>query len=203
MQLIGSLSSPYVRKVRVVLAEKHIDCGFLQEDVWSRDTKIQLNNPLGKVPSLILDDGSSLYDSRVICEYLDAFPPSNYLIPLRNPERFTVRRWEALSDGVLDAGVLMRLEYTQRTPAQRSEKWLARQRAKVTTGLEVMAKDLGDHAWCAGMDFTLADIAVGCALGWISFRHPELEWRKTHANLSRHFDKLLLRPSFATSVPRA
>ncbi|MGA9855189.1 MAG: glutathione S-transferase N-terminal domain-containing protein [Gammaproteobacteria bacterium] len=203
MKLIGSLSSPYVRKVRVVLAEKDIDCLLLQEDVWAADTKIQSNNPLGKVPCLLLDDNRTLYDSRVICEYLDSFSPVNSLIPSSLVERIETRRWEALADGVLDAGVLMRLEHTQREPAQRSEKWLARQRGKVMTGLEVMEKDLGDNDRCVAGRFTLADIALGCALGWLIFRLPELDWRKNHSNLGRHFDQLSLRPSFTSSMPQA
>ncbi|MDE2090746.1 MAG: glutathione S-transferase N-terminal domain-containing protein [Gammaproteobacteria bacterium] len=203
MKLIGSLSSPYARKVRIVLIEKGVECPLLLEDVWAADTKIQHSNPLGKVPCLIRDDGSALYDSRVICEYLDSFPPAGSLIPSPMAERITTRRWEALADGVLDAGVLMRLEHTQREPAQRSEKWLARQRGKVMAGLEVMEKDLGTNDWCVAGRFTLADIALGCALGWLSFRLPELDWRKTHARLGRHLDRLSLRPSFAGSLPQA
>src|SRR5574340_1475730 len=150
MQLIGSHSSPYVRKVRVLLAEKAIECPLVLEDVWAADSKIQQSNPLGKVPCLILDDGKSLYDSRVICEYLDSLPPAHTLIPASGAERIEVLRWQALADGVLDAGVLIRLEYTQRQPQERSEKWLTRQRGKVTAGLAVMAKALNVHEWCAG-----------------------------------------------------
>jgi glutathione S-transferase len=201
MKLIGSLSSPYVRKVRVVLAEKAIECPLLLEDVWATDTKIQHSNPLGKVPCLILDDGKSLYDSRVICEYLDSFTPANNLIPAPLPEHIETRRWEALADGVLDAGVLVRLEHTQRRPAERSEKWLARQRGKVMAGLEVMEKDLGTNEWCVAGHFTLADIALGCALGWIAFRLPDMDWHSNHPNLGRHFERLSQRPSFASTVP--
>ncbi|MDE2070675.1 MAG: glutathione S-transferase N-terminal domain-containing protein [Gammaproteobacteria bacterium] len=201
MQLIGSLSSPYVRKVRVLIAEKGLDCPLVLEDVWAADTKIQQSNPLGKVPCLILDDGRALYDSRVICEYLDSLPPASSLIPLGG-ERIEVLRWQALADGVLDAGVLIRLEHTQRQPQERSEKWLARQRGKVTAGLAVMASDLNDHDWCAGARFTLADIAVGCALGWLLFRLPEIDWRSKHSNLAKHYSKLMTRHSFADSAPR-
>ena len=202
MQLIGSLSSPYVRKVRVLLAEKTIECPMTLEDVWAADTKIQQSNPLGKVPCLILDDGRALYDSRVICAYLDLLPPADTLIPASGSERIEVLRWQALADGVLDAGVLVRLENTQRTPQERSQKWLARQRAKVQVGLEVMARDLGEREWCAGARFTLADIAVGCALGWLAFRLPEIDWRAQHSNLARHYAKLMTRRSFADSVPK-
>jgi glutathione S-transferase len=203
VKLIGSLSSPYVRKVRVVLSEKAIECPLLLEDVWAADTRIQHSNPLGKVPCLILDDGKSLYDSRVICEYLDSFQPANSLIPTPLAERIETQRWEALADGVLDAGVLVRLEYIQRGPAERSEKWLARQHGKIMAGLEVMEKDLGKNVWCAVGRFTLADIALGCALGWIAFRLPDMDWHANHPNLGRHFERLSQRPSFAGTVPQA
>lgn len=202
MQLIGSLSSPYVRKVRVLLAEKNIACPLELDDVWAADTTIQKTNPLGKVPCLILDNGHALYDSRVICEYLDSLPPANTLIPAGGSERIEVLRWEALADGVLDAGVLMRLEQTQREPAERSEKWLARQRAKVIAGLQTMARDLGKSEWCVGARFTLADIAVGCVLGWLAFRLPDIDWRAWHPNLAQHCAKLMTRRSFNDSTPR-
>jgi len=191
-----------VRKVRIAIIEKRIECPLLLEDVWAADTKIQYSNPLGKVPCLIRDVGSPLYDSRVICEYLDSFPPADNLIPSPLADRIETRRWEALADGVLDAGVLVRLEHTQRGPAERSEKWLARQRGKVMAGLELMERDLGDNDWCVAGRFTLADIALGCALGWIAFRLPDMDWHSNHPNLGRHFERLSLRPSFASTVPK-
>ena len=203
MKLIGSLTSPYVRKVRVTLAEKGIECPLVLEDVWDASTKIQALNPLGKVPCLIRDDGSALYDSRVICEYLDSFQPANSLIPSTLPERIEVRRWEALADGILDAAVLVRLEHVQREPAQRSPKWIDRQLAKATAGLAAMARDLDDGKWCTGGRFTFADIASGCALGWLAFRLPEVGWRNAHPNLARHFEQLSARRTFADTVPRA
>ena len=202
MQLIGSLSSPYVRKVRVVIAEKSLDCPLLLEDVWSADTKIQQSNPLGKVPCLMLDDGRALYDSRVICDYLDSLPPAHTLIPASGSERIEVLRWQALADGVLDAGVLIRLEHTQRGPHERSERWLTRQRGKVAAGLAAMASDLSGHEWCTGTHFLLADIAVGCALGWLAFRLPEIDWRSQHPPLAKHYAKLMTRSSFANSTPK-
>ena len=202
MQLIGSLSSPYVRKVRVLLAEKAIECPMMLEDVWAADTKIQQSNPLGKVPCLILDDGRALYDSRVICEYLDSLPPAHTLIPTSDSERIEVLRWQALADGILDAGILTRLEHTQREARERSEKWLTRQRSKVTAGLEAMARDLKGREWCVGAHFTLADIAVGCALGWLTFRLPEIDWHSRHPPLAKLYAKLMTRRSFADSVPK-
>ncbi|MDA7418415.1 glutathione S-transferase N-terminal domain-containing protein [Xenophilus arseniciresistens] len=203
MKLIGSTSSPYVRKVRVVMAEKRLDYQFVQEDVWADGTTIATSNPLGKVPCLVMDGGEAMFDSRVIVEYLDTLSPVGKLIPSGGRERAEVKTWEALADGVMDAGVLWRLEATWpgRSDAQRSETWIARQRAKVEQGLAAMAKGLGDKPYCSGIHLSLSDIAVGCALGWISFRFPEVDWRGTHANLERLYDKLLQRPSFADTRP--
>ena len=202
MQLIGSYASPYVRKVRVTLAEKGIDCPLVLENVWAADTTIQKTNPLGKVPCLILDDGGSLYDSRVICEYLDGLKPGTPLIPAAGPERIAVRRWEALGDGVLDAVVLVRLEELQREPQERSERWVLRQMAKVEAGLAVMARDLGKNPWCVGGALSLADIALGSALGYIQFRYPSIDWQQRYPNLQAHYAELMQRPSFSSTVPK-
>ncbi|MDR2852102.1 MAG: glutathione S-transferase N-terminal domain-containing protein [Burkholderiaceae bacterium] len=203
MKLIGSLTSPYVRKVRIVLAEKRLDCQFVQEDVWADETTIALSNPLGKVPCLILEESDALYDSRVIVEYLDTLSPVGKLIPASGRERAGVKMWEALADGVLDAGVLWRLEATwpKRSEGERSATWMARQRKKVEEGIAAMAKGLGEKPFCSGISMTLSDIGVGCALGWISFRHPEIDWRNRFQNLVRLYDKLMRRPSFADTQP--
>ncbi|WP_028102655.1 glutathione S-transferase family protein [Pseudoduganella violaceinigra] len=203
MKLIGSLASPYVRKVRVVLAEKKLDYQLELENVWAPDTTIQNLNPLGKVPCLIMEDGYVMYDSRVIVEYLDAVSPVCKLLPPNGRERADIKCWEALADGVLDAGVLMRLERNQRPKAQQSEEWVARQMRKVALGLASMAERLGDDAWCAGNHYSLADVAVGCCVGWLSFRFPEIDWRGAHPNLARLYDKLSERPSFKDTVPQA
>ena len=202
MKLLGSLASPYVRKVRVTLVEKGIECPLELENVWAADTTIQKVNPLGKVPSLLLDDGSVLYDSRVICEYLDSLKAANPLIPAAGRERIEVRRWEALMDGVLDAIVLVRLEEIQREPKERSEKWVLRQMAKVEAGLLVAARDLGKQAWCVGEKLTLADITLGCALGYILFRYANIDWRGRYPNLAAHYDRLMQRSSFSSTVPQ-
>lgn len=201
MKLIGSFGSPYVRKVRIVMAEKRLIYDWLAEDVWATDTTIQQSNPLGKVPCLLRDDGTALYDSRVICQYLDLQPPAHVLIPDPADRRIEVLRWEALADGVLDAGVLIRLEQTQRDVAQRSEKWVTRQRGKVEQGLAVIAQELADRDWCVGGGLTLADIAVGAALGWLQFRLPEIAWRDSHPELGRYYDALMNRKSFRDTSP--
>ncbi|RJG02164.1 glutathione S-transferase N-terminal domain-containing protein [Noviherbaspirillum sedimenti] len=202
MKLIGSLASPYVRKVRVVMAEKKLDYQFILENVWSEDTTIHEANPLGKVPCLVMEDGGAMFDSRVIVEYLDTLTPVGKLIPGQGRERAEVKCWEALADGVLDAGVLARLERTQRPEAQQSASWIARQLGKVNAGLNAMSVGLGDKPFCAGNYHTLADVAVGCTLGWLNFRFPEIKWGEDYPNLARHFDKLSERPSFKDTVPQ-
>jgi glutathione S-transferase len=201
MKLIGSVTSPYVRKVRVVLAEKKLDYVFELENVWSPDTKISASNPLGKVPCLVMEDGSAMYDSRVIAEYLDTLTPVCKLLPANSRDRANVKVWEALADGVADAAVLAYLERTQRPAELQSPAWIERQMGKVRAGLQVMSDNLGEQPFCMGIHYTLADVAVGCMLGWLLLRFPAIDWRSEHANLARLFDKLSERPSFKDTVP--
>ncbi|MDM0065672.1 glutathione S-transferase N-terminal domain-containing protein [Variovorax sp. J31P207] len=203
MKLIGSAASPYVRKVRVVMAEKRLDYQFVIEDVWSADTTISSSNPLGKVPCLIMDGSEAMFDSRVIVEYLDTLSPVGKLIPQQSRERAEVKTWEALADGVMDAGLLLRMEATwvHRADSERSQAWMDRQRGKINNGIAAMAKGLADKPFCSGIHLSLSDIAVGCVLGWLDYRFPEIDWRADHANLVKLFDKLMLRPSFADTKP--
>ncbi|HWS75508.1 MAG TPA: glutathione S-transferase N-terminal domain-containing protein [Quisquiliibacterium sp.] len=201
MKLIGSDTSPYVRKVRVVMAEKKIDYQYELEDVWSPESRIREANPLGKVPCLIMDDGGAVFDSRVIVEYLDNLTPVHRLIPPSGRERIEVKCWEALGDGLLDAALLLRLEQTQREEGQRSPKWMARQMGKIEAALEAMATGLGDNAWACEGKYSLADVAMGCALGYLDFRFAQLGWRSQHPNLARHAEKLFARQSFIDTRP--
>ena len=205
MKLIGSKASPYVRKVRVVMAEKKLDYRLELDDVWSADTQIAQINPLGQVPCLVLDDGEALFDSRVIVEYLDTLSPVGKLIPGVGRERAEVKTWEALADGVLDAAVLVRLENTfdGRSPEQRSPAWLERQTDKVWAGLEFMSTGLGKKQYCVGtgIHISLADLAVGCTLAWLDFRFPELDWRSPYPNLDQLLQRLQERPSFVSTRP--
>lgn len=205
MRLIGSPTSPYVRKVRVVLSEKKLEYQFVSENVWAADTQISASNPLGKVPCLMTDGDDAVYDSRVIVEYLDTLSPVGKLIPAAGRERVEVRTWEALADGLLDAAILARLENTWpgRTDAQRSAAWVERQMKKVADALAAMSAGLGDQPWCvAGTHPTLADVAVGCALAYLDFRFPELAWRDRHKNLAQLLDdRLAPRPSFRDTAP--
>jgi glutathione S-transferase len=204
MKLIGSLTSPYVRKVRVVMAEKKLDFQFVLEDPWNGDAVIK-SNPLGKVPCLVMEGGEAVFDSRVIVEYLDTMSPVGKLMPPTGRERIEVRTWEALADGLLDAAVAARLEATWsgRTAEQRSQAWINRQMRAVDASLKAMGQGLGDKPYCAGNFFSLADVAVGCALGYLDFRFPQIDWRGGYPNLGKLYDKLATRPSFADSAPPA
>lgn len=200
MKLIGSTTSPFVRKTRIVLAEKKIDYDFEIDSPWTADSGVSKLNPLGKIPVLVLDDETVLFDSRVIVEYLDNTAPNNKLMPSPNRERTEVKRWEALADGICEAAVLAVLE-ARRPVGERSDGWIARQRDKIVRGVAFMADDLGDRSWGVGTHFSLADIACGTALGYLDFRFADIDWRHAHPNLARLMDKLAKRPSFADTAP--
>jgi len=204
MKLIGSLTSPYVRKVRVVLAEKKLDYNFVLEDVWGSDA-ILASNPLGKVPVLVMEGAEAVFDSRVIVEYVDTLSPVGKLIPASGRERVEVRTWEALADGILDASVAARMEavWAHRTEAQRCQAWIDRQQVRIAAALKSVSQGLGDRAYCVGTHFSLADIAVGCALGYLDFRFPENTWRQDYPNIARLADKLAVRQSFIDTAPPA
>jgi glutathione S-transferase len=203
MKLFSSLASPYTRKVRVVLAEKKIECDLVPADVNPVDNPVNPHNPLGKVPTLMLDDGTSLYDSRVIVEFLDGKSPISRLIPEDLRDRITVRRWEALADGVLDAGLLVRYE-SLRDKKEQSKAWVDKQVARMHRSMAQLASELGEHAWCHGERYSLADIALGCCLGWLDFRKPGgVDWFAQYATLAKQYAKLMERPAFADTVPQA
>jgi glutathione S-transferase len=201
MKLIGALTSPYVRKVRIVMAEKKLDYQLVLEDVWSNDNMLK-SNPLGKVPCLVVEGVEAIFDSRVIVEYVDTLSPVGRLIPPTGRERVEVRTWEALADGVLDAAISARLEANWAPRGeQRSQAWIDRNMSRVNASLKAMARGLGEKPWCAGLHMSLADIAVGCALFYLDFRFAHIDWRSEHANLARLGDKLASRKSFIDTAP--
>jgi glutathione S-transferase len=203
MKLLGSVPSPYTRKVRIVLAEKKVECEFETVDVNPPENPVNAHNPLGKVPALVMDDGSTLFDSRVIVEFLDGVSPLARLIPDDNRERVAVRRWEALADGSLDAGLLIRYE-SLRPKKEQSAAWVGKQTGKLKRGLATIAAELGDRTWCHGERYSLADIAVGCCIGWINFRRPaDFDVLAEHPNLARFYERLMERPAFADTAPPA
>ena len=202
LKLIATLTSPYARKVRIALAEKKIEYALESDSPWVAGNAIADFNPLGKIPVLVLDDGTRLYDSRVIVEYLDTVSPVSRLIPEPSRQRIAVKRWEALADGLCDAAAAINVE-RKRPARQQSSEWIERQQGKVDRALAAMAQELEERAWCNGEGYSLADIATGCALGYLDLRFPEIDWRERHPDLAKHAEKLALRPSFADTVPPA
>jgi glutathione S-transferase len=203
MKLIGSTTSPYVRKVRIVMAEKKLDYQFVNEDVWSADTNISASNPLGKVPCLVMEGGEALFDSRVIVEYVDTLSPVGKLIPNAGRERAEVKTWEALADGLLDAAILARLEATWpgRQEGERSQAWIDRQLKKIEDSLMAMDRALAERSNCVGNHLSLADIAVGVAVGYLDFRFPQIDWRGQHPNLADLYARLSQRQTFKDTLP--
>jgi glutathione S-transferase len=203
MKLIGSLTSPYVRKVRVVMAEKKLDYHLVLEDVWGSDAMLK-SNPLGKVPCLVMEGGEAVFDSRVIVEYVDTLSPVGKLIPPSGRERVEVRTWEALADGLCDAAILARMEATwPGREGARSQAWIDRQMVRVQSAVKAMSLGLGDKPWCNGNHFTLADVAVGVALAYLDFRFAHIDWRTDHPNLAKLSEKLATRQSFIDTAPPA
>jgi glutathione S-transferase len=200
LKLIFSSTSPYARKVRIVLAEKKIECQQVEASPWTSDNPVHAVSPLGKVPVLVLDDGTALYDSRVIVEYLDNVSPVSRLIPEPSRQRIAVRRWEALADGVNEAASSIVLE-RRRPAAQQSDDWISRQARKLDEGTAELARELEAKAWCNGEAYSLADIATGCTLGYLDLRHSHLQWRDAYPNLARLYERLSKRPSFADTLP--
>jgi glutathione S-transferase len=203
MKLIGSTTSPYVRKVRIVMAEKKLDYQFVTDNVWGEDSTVAQSNPLGKVPCLVMEGGEAVFDSRVIVEYMDTLSPVGKLIPTQGRERAEVKTWESLADGLLDASILVRLEATWagRSAQERSQAWIDRQMEKVHASLKAMSRGLGEKPYCSGAHLSLSDIAVGVVLDYLDFRFPELDWREPYPNLLKLHEKLSQRQSFIDTKP--
>ncbi|NOU24379.1 MAG: glutathione S-transferase [Methylotenera sp.] len=209
MKLLYTLNSPYARKVRIVAAEKHIDLKLEEVVLAAPDCPVKQYNPLGKVPVLVLQDGDSLYDSRVIVEYLDNRTPLAHLIPQDHGAKIQVRRWEALADGVCDAAVATMLE--QRKFAEKQDaSFIERQMEKVKRGLQALNealesdKKLTKSQWYVNGTFSLADVAVGCTLGYINLRFGQvINLAAEYPNLERLNAALLKRQSFKDSLPVA
>jgi glutathione S-transferase len=200
MKILGTASSPYTRKVRIVALEKNLPVEFVVDGPLAPGSAVPGLNPLAKIPVLIRDDGQALVDSPLIAEYLDLAGDGAHLIPLVGPERFAVREWEAIADGALDAAILIRMEMLRPEP-QRSAEWIDRQRGKIESVLAELDRRLGAQARCVGPTLTLADIATGCLLAYLQFRFDDGRWHERYANLGRLCAELETRPSFrATPV---
>ncbi len=199
MKLVGSKTSPYVRKVRVILAEKDLAFEFIEESAWTADTTVPRYNPLNKVPALVMDDGDSIYDSAVITEYLDSISGGS-LIPAGAADRARVRSLEALGDGIADAGVTVFLE-RKRDGAHQDPTWIARQMDKVNGAITALSRTLGDKPYLGGSQANLADIACACAVFWAEFRMPEIGVRARHPNLEAWAERMESRPAFQATRP--
>lgn len=199
LQLISATPSPYARKVRIALAEKGLPFSLLTEVPWDATTRTPRFNPLEKLPVLILEDGSAVYESSYILQYLELKYPDTPLLPPDADGILAARRFEVLCDGVCDAMVLTFFE--RQRGAAASPEWLARQRRKIDGGVREMARLLSDRPWAVGDGFGLGDIAIGTALGYLSVRFAELPWRADYPHLAAHSDKLEARASFRNSVP--
>jgi glutathione S-transferase len=199
MKLLYTVNSPYARKVRIVATEKHIDLVLEEVVLAAPDCPVKQYNPLGKVPVLVLDDGDSLYDSRVIVEYLDNRTPLAHLIPQEHSSKVWVRRCEALADGVCDAVVAIVMEKRKVAP---EETLINKQLDKVMRGLATLEQELNTQKWCVGNAFSLADIAVGCLIGYVNLRFSGVvDIAKDYPNLQRLNEALLKRQSFIESMP--
>lgn len=202
MKLIASLTSPYVRKISILLLEKNIPFEFVNDPPWEAGTHISDFNPLGKVPALVTDANEVFFDSPVIADYLDILSPAAPALPADAMAALHIKQLEALADGITDAGVACLLE--TRRPADKQElSVIARQRSKVERGLDALEKQLAGRPFLHGAAFSRADIAVGCCLLWLDFRLTDLDWRSTRPGIAAYASTLAARPSFTQTVPVA
>jgi glutathione S-transferase len=198
MKLFFSPTSPYVRKVRVVAIEKGLAdrIELVPANPWPDPSAVSAANPLGKVPALLLDDGTSLYDSPVICEYLDALVPASPLIPREGLKRWKVLRRQALGDGILDAAVSIVLE-RRRPQAERSAEAQTRATEAIRRGVGALAGELRP----ADAPFDLGQISLAVALGYLEFRLSELDLGTAQSPVREFWDAIRSRPSLASTRP--
>lgn len=195
MKLLGSHTSPYVRKARLVLLEKNIPHEYVIDPPTEPDSLVLRVNPLGRIPALILDDGFCVFDSTVIADYADTLNDTPILIPRDDARaRLRVKRWEALADGIMDSAIVVRNE-SLRPIEQQSAATLELHNTAVSHALAYAAELLGEQEWCVGNAITLADLALSSALIYLDLRQAERDWRGTHANLASWFAQISQRPS--------
>lgn len=203
MTLFHNPASPFVRKVMVLLHEtgqlNRVALQHSQLSPVNPDAALNQDNPLGKIPALRLADGTVLYDSRVILEYLDLQHVGNPLIPREGSARWRRLTLAALADGILDAAVMIRYEIALRAPEKHWAQWLDAQREKIRRALAVLEADNIAELTC---HFDVAAISVACALGYLDFRHPDLQWRDAQPQLAAWFADVSQRPSMQASVPQ-
>ena len=200
MQLIGSTTSPYVRKARVYLAETGTNCAFVPVDAWQPDARLLSLAPLGKVPVLVRDDGSPLYDSLLVIEYLDSLlPDSERLLPAQGEARWEVLRWQALAHGLIDATVVRLLDL-RRPEALRSIEAQGREEARIARALDAIERDIGGRQWLCLGRLTIADLVLAVALQYMDFRYPH-NWRASRPTLAAWAKTMHARPSLTSTLP--
>lgn len=199
-RLISATPSPYARKVRLQLAEKGIPFELITEVPWNSDTQTPQHNPLEKLPVLICEDGTSVFESRYINEWIEMKHPKPALVPKDVDGILAVKRFEIIADGMCDAMVLMFFEKS-REPGKRSAEWTARQKRKLDGGLRELSRVIANKEFAHGGVFSMADIASGTVLKYIDVRWPENPWRAEYPNLAVYSDRLEQRSSFAATIP--
>jgi glutathione S-transferase len=200
MKLLGTHTSPYVRKVRLVLLEKNIPHTYLVDPPREPGSQVARANPLGRIPALILDDGTCVFDSPVIAEYVDALNDAPILIPRANAmERMRVKRWEALADGIMDSAVVVRNEVLRPADKQNTDA-ITRHNDAIGRALNHASDQLGQREWCEGAAITLADLALVSALIYLDLRQAGRDWRGAHPNLAAWFARLSERASVRASL---
>ncbi len=202
MKLLASLTSPYARKVRILLAEKSLSFELVVDSPWESSTQVPEINPLGKVPVLVTDEGEAFFDSPVIAGYLETLNATPHLLPLDHLERVRVRQTEALADGLCDAAVSALLE-SRRPENVRNDTDIARQRSKIERALTALEQRLGNKPWFNGAQLQLGDIAAGCALAYLDLRFADIDWRSAHPALAAFGARIHARQSFIDTTPPA
>jgi glutathione S-transferase len=205
MKLIGSLTSPYVRKIRVMLLEKNLPFELIIDSPWEPSTRVSDFNPLGKVPALVTDDGETLFDSNILAEYIESLAApagTPQFLPSERAAALRVRQMVMLADGISDAGVAIFLE--RKRPADKQDAaWITRQQGKITRGLDMLEGRASADTWLGGDSMNLADIAGCCTLLWLDLRLADLAWRASRPALARLVETLAARPSFQSTIPPA
>ena len=199
MKLLGTQTSPYVRKARLVLLEKNIPHEYVIDPPREPGSLVSRVNPLGRIPALILDDGFCVFDSTVIAEYADTLNDAPILIPHDPVARLRVKRWEALADGIMDSAIVARNE-SIRPNEKQDVTILGLHNRAISHALEYASELLGTNAWCEGNGITLADLALASALIYLDLRQAERDWRGTHANLAAWFARVSARPSVQATL---
>lgn len=199
MKLLGTNTSPYTRKARLVLLEKNIPHAYIVDPPNEPNSLVARVNPLGRIPALILDSETCIFDSTVIAEYADTLNDTPILIPRAGLERMCVRRWEALADGIMDSAVVVRIE-SMRPPDKQDANIITLHNSSITRALAYAAGQLGGREWFETNAVTLADLALVSVLVYLDLRQSERNWRAAHPNLAEFFTRMCDRPSVQTTM---